>query len=265
MRQRLGQHFLRDDGVVLAMLAAVAPHKNEISVEIGPGRGVMTKALLERGDKVLAIEWDEDLANSLPGRFSEAKNLDVVHADIRTFDLIGYLAKSERGSPQYVILANLPYYLSSYFLRQVFQYRALPHAMVLLLQKEVAQRLCAQVGSSERSILSIMTQCYSNPQIILNVPKTAFTPPPKVDSAVVVFDHISTQFFNDISASDFFRVVKAGFAEKRKTILNALCGGLHLAKADVVMVLEQAGISPHVRAQDISLDQWKQLAKILKG
>ncbi len=261
MRQRLGQHFLKDQAVIEKIADSMTYKKGETIVEVGPGKGVLTAALLERGARVIAIEWDEQLAVDLIERFPDHQNLQVVQADIRSFDLIRHLKKEKIA--KYNIAANLPYYLSSFFLRQVFQYAVLPQHMVLLLQREVAERLVASPGSSDRSVLSVMTQLYSTQKIVQLVPASAFVPPPKVESAVVVFTEISNPFNSYNETKSFFRLIKAGFGAKRKTILNALSGGLHMEKSHIEQILSSIKIDPNVRAQDLTLEQWRALHQTL--
>lgn len=255
-RQKLGQHFLNDQKVLNSIVDQLPPPGEQMILEVGPGKGVMTERMLSKGYSVLAVEWDSQLAESLTSKLSDNPKLLVVQADIRTFDVVSYLESIIGPSPQFSIAANLPYYLSSFFLRQVFEWRVLPKNMVLLLQKEVAERLCAKPGQTNRSILSIMAQSYSNPRIVLSVPRSAFYPPPEVDSAVIVFDQITDQFFSAIDRKKFFQLVKAGFSGKRKTLLNSLSGGLRLDKSRVESILNSAGIDSQLRAQDISNDQW---------
>lgn len=260
-RQKLGQHFLHDTSVLDRMLDSAPCEPAQLVVEVGPGRGVLTQALLSRGDRVLAIEWDGELTDRLQVKFAGNENVTIVHADIRTFYLMQYLKMAGNVEPQYRIIANLPYYLTSYFLRQVFQYEVLPQNMTILVQKEVAERIVAPPGSSERSILSVLCQAYSEPKLLFVVPAKAFTPPPKVDSAVLQFKIISRTFFSDIDERQFFRFVKAGFSAKRKTLANALSGGLRLEKGVVEDFFKTTHIDPSQRAQDLTLDQWKKLAQ----
>lgn len=259
-RQRLGQHFLKDGAVIEQMLAVTPKRDDEIVVEIGPGQGVLTRALAARGDLVVAIEWDEELAARLAIQFRDHANVTMVQNDIRTFDLVGFLASISGGKAlHYSIIANIPYYLTSYLLRQVFELKTLPSRMTLLMQKEVAERLCAAPGASECSVLTVMVQAYCRPQIVMHVPASSFTPPPRVESAVVAFRAISSAYFDDIDQKAFFRVVKAGFGEKRKRLANALAGGLHRDKQAMDALTKTLRFAPDIRAQELSLAQWKAL------
>ncbi|MFA6082546.1 MAG: 16S rRNA (adenine(1518)-N(6)/adenine(1519)-N(6))-dimethyltransferase RsmA [Patescibacteria group bacterium] len=260
MRQKLGQHFLNDLNVIkTAVINLPKPTDDLLVVEVGPGQGVLTRELLNAGYQVLAIEWDEELLASLQAEFSGQKRLHLINADIRTFDLVKQI-KSLKFS-RYVIAANLPYYLSSYFLRSVFGYQLLPEKMVLLLQQEVAQRLAAEVGSKKRSTLSILAQSYCRPEVILSVPASSFTPPPKVTSALVEMDQIKNPFKSNEESKRFFRVVKAGFGEKRKTIINSLAGGMHLEKDEIGLMLSELKIDSTLRAEDLSIEQWRKLTQ----
>jgi len=260
MRQKLGQHFLIDTTVINDMVASLK-FDADVVVEVGPGKGVLTNELLRQGKPVVAIEWDEAMVTHLLTRFAESDNFYLVHADIRQFDLIKYLKNTFPRMKTYLIAANLPYYLTSYFVRQAFEYQVFPSQMSLLVQKEVAERIVAECHSSERSMLSVLSQTYSQPRIVRNVSRLAFNPPPEVESAVVVFDKITNPFKTREEERHYFRVVKAGFASKRKTILNAISAGLHLERREAEKLLNKVGIDSGVRAEDVSIDQWRSVDK----
>lgn len=261
MRQKLGQHFLHDQGVVEVMTGLINTSGKHLIVEIGPGTGVLTSALLNHGHLVLAIEWDTELYQRLLIKYADNSNLTLVQADIRHFNLIEKI--DQLGFNQFSIVANLPYYLSSYLFRQIFAYSRLPNRVIVLIQKEVAERISAPAGSSDRGVLSILCQLYSTPHIALEVAPTSFTPPPKVKSAVLVLENISSNLMKDISQKELMRAVKAGFGEKRKTIENSLSGGLRLSKDTVRLLLHNAHIAPDVRAQDLSVSQWLDLYRAI--
>lgn len=265
VRQRLGQHFLVDRSVIDTIVSVSSIGKHDIVVEVGPGKGILTKSLVDTGAHVIAIEWDAELAQKLLLQFKSKPNARVLNADIRTFDLMQYLHRQSGGQFSYRIVANLPYYLTSYLLRQVFSYEALPASMTLLIQREVADRIVAPAGSSDRSILSVLCQAYSDPHIVRLVSSSAFVPPPQVESAIIQFHHISRQLFTKMNEKKFFRLVKAGFSSKRKIILNSVAAGLGREKSDIAQGLEKAHILPTFRAEQLSLEQWKQLYYTLEG
>ncbi len=262
MRQRLGQHFLHDQTVIDTMIGLLKPLSDDLIVEVGSGTGVLTSALLNSGQEVLAIEWDEELYNKLANQYESNGKLTIIHADIRHLNLVQKI--DEMGLADYKIVANLPYYLTSYLFRQIFAYDRLPKQVIVLIQKEVAERVSAPVGSSRRGVLSVLCQAYGTPRIALNVPASSFTPAPKVESAVLVIDNISNAKMANIDQKEFMRVVKAGFGEKRKTIENALAGGFTLSKITIQGILQKAGIDTVLRAQNLTIEQWIRLYYAVK-
>lgn len=262
-KKSLGQHWLRDREILdeIAFLAEV--QKGDFVLEVGPGLGTLTSSLLKfsgEDGQVLAVEFDSDLAKKLPGQFP-GKNLTVVNADFLDFNLLE-LPKN------YKVCANVPYYITSKIIEKLLTSENKPSATALLIQKEVAERMVAKPG--EMSILAIASQLYAKVELGIFVPREFFTPPPKVDSQVVVL-HTRKQSlleeFNQenncqISEKEFFRVVKAGFSNKRKKIAKSLSGGLAISKERTLEILEMVGISPDVRAEDLSIRQWLELTKI---
>jgi 16S rRNA (adenine1518-N6/adenine1519-N6)-dimethyltransferase len=220
-------------------------------LEIGPGLGTLTSELLRRADSVLAVEFDQALARKLPGQFP-GKNLEVVNQDILSFDL-------NRLPAGYKVAANVPYYITSKIVQLLMTADNKPSLAVLLVQKEVAERLAAAPG--DMSILAISAQLYADVHLGDVVPAELFTPPPKVDSQVVVLRTREQPLFTDIAEKEYFRVVKAGFSAKRKKLRSSLSGGLGISKEDVATLLASADVSPDVRAEDLTLEQWYRLAK----
>lgn len=247
----LGQHWLRDRDV-LAHIADCAQLTPEDTVlEIGPGLGTLTSELLRRSKSVLAVEFDAELARKLPGQFP-GKDLTVVQSDILSFDLSSLPAG-------YKVVANVPYYITSKIVQLLLTADNKPSVAVLLVQKEVAERLAARPG--DMSILAISAQLFADVSLGEIVKAAKFTPPPKVDSQVVVLQTRSTPFLTDVSEKDFFRVVKAGFSAKRKMLRSSLSGGLDISKQQVETLLATASIPSNVRAESLSLTQWQTLAR----
>jgi 16S rRNA (adenine1518-N6/adenine1519-N6)-dimethyltransferase len=249
----LGQHWLKDR-TVLAHIADVAELTSDDTVlEIGPGLGTLTSELLRRASKVIAVEFDADLARKLPDQFP-GTNLEVVTSDILSFDL--------STLPQnYAVVANVPYYITSKIIQLLMTAENKPRIAVLLVQKEVAQRLAAHPGAM--SILAVSAQLFADVSLGNLVPASYFTPPPKVDSQVVILRTRTHSLLTDISEKDLFRVVKAGFSSKRKKLRSSLAGGLTLLKSDVEDLLMQADINPDMRAEALSLDDWIRLTRIV--
>jgi 16S rRNA (adenine1518-N6/adenine1519-N6)-dimethyltransferase len=250
-KKSLGQHWLRDRETLAYIADQADLSADDTVLEIGPGLGTLTSELLRRCKKVVAVEFDEDLARKLPAQFP-GKNLEVVHSDILKFDL----SQLPAG---YKVVANVPYYITSKIVQLLMTAENKPSRTVLLVQKEVAQRLAAKPG--DMSILAISAQIYAEVTLGSIVPAALFTPPPKVDSAVVTLITRPRPLLADVSEKDFFRVVKAGFSAKRKKLRSALAGGLGADKQEVEELLKSANTSPDARAEMLALRDWAALAK----
>jgi 16S rRNA (adenine1518-N6/adenine1519-N6)-dimethyltransferase len=247
--KKLGQHWLTDELSLHSMLVAASVQPEDAVLEIGPGLGSLTTLLVDSADKVIAVEFDEELARGLAKRVP-ADNLQVVRQDILRFDLTALPV-------DYKVVANIPYYLTSKLVRVLSESTNPPAVAALLVQKEVAERLAAQPG--QLSILGVTSQYFWEVSLDIVVKAELFTPPPKVDSQIVVLRRRTTPLFPDVDSREFFRIVKAGFGEKRKTLLNSLSSGLHLDKTEVSNWLESAGINPQLRAQALMLEDWHKL------
>lgn len=254
----LGQHWLKDPDV-LADIADVADLTPEDTVlEVGPGLGTLTSRLLARVGRVVAVEFDDNLARKLPGQFP-GKNLEVINQDILKFN-------TSALPRDYKAVANVPYYITSKIIKHLSESSNPPITMVLLVQKEVAERLAAQPG--DYSILAVSAQIYYRVELGQVVAAELFTPPPKVHSQVVVMHRLDSPLVAVAERDNFFHLVKAGFSAKRKKLRSSLAGGLHLDKTVVESLLADAQIPADARAEDLSIDQWLTLLKkydIMKG
>jgi len=248
-KKALGQHWLHDRPSLEAMVEAAGISPDDTVLEIGPGLGTLTELLVEKASQVVAVEYDKQLAKELPERVP-AGNLRVVHQDILTFDLTSL-------PPDYKLCANIPYYLTSNLIRVIMESPNPPTIAALLVQKEVAERVNATPG--KMSILSVTAQFHWQISLGREVPARLFTPPPKVDSQILVLKRRNQSLFSDVNPTAFFRLVKAGFSQRRKTLLNSLSAGLQLDKNAVKHLCESAGIKPGRRAQTLSLDEWHDL------
>lgn len=247
-KKSLGQHWLKDESTLRYICDAAKLSPDDTVLEIGPGTGALTVKLLETGVRIVAVEKDEELAAKLKLR----QNLTVVAGDILRFDL--------SNLPQnYKVVANIPYYLTSNLIRVLSENPNPPSLMVLLVQKEVAERLCANPGAM--SLLSVSAQLFYDCQAGQVVPAELFEPAPKVDSRVVIMARHSKPLFEDLDTKQFFRVVKAGFSERRKKLRSSLSGGLGITKEEADRVLIKADIGPDARAQELSLEQWCRLSQ----
>lgn len=248
-KKSLGQHWLKDRDVLAHVADCAELEAEDTVLEIGPGLGTLTSELLRRSKKVIAVEFDEDLARKLPAQFP-GKDLEVVQSDILSFDLSNLPAG-------YKVVANVPYYITSKIVQLLMTAQNKPEIAVLLVQKEVAERLAARPG--DMSILAVSAQLFAEVTLGDVVPAELFTPPPKVDSQVVILKTREQPFLQGISEKDFFRMVKAGFSAKRKMLRSSLSGGLGISKADAEVLLKKAGIEPDNRAENLSLNDWVQL------
>lgn len=245
----LGQHWLTDRFILGEIADAADIQASDTVLEIGPGLGTLTSELLGRAKEVIAVEFDGELARKLPGQFP-GKNLTVKNEDILAFDL-------DSLPKDYVVVANVPYYITSKIVQKLMTASNKPRIAVLLVQKEVAQRIAAEAGAM--SILAISAQVYAEASLGIEVPKEFFTPPPKVDSQVVILETRVAPLVAPQHEKAFLQLVKAGFAEKRKKLRSSLAGGLQLSKLDVETLLEKAGIPLDARPQELSIDDWRRL------
>ena len=248
-KKALGQHWLKDEAILQEIVDASEITAGEHVLEIGPGLGTLTSKIADAGADVIALEFDQDLIKGLNIRFINTSQVKIVEGDIRTFNF------SELPN-DYKIVANIPYYLTSHLIRSISETSNPPSLAVLLIQKEVAERLCAEPG--QMSILAITAQFYFECDLDIEVPAKFFTPPPKVDSQVVVLRRRAEKLFN-VDEKAFFKLVKAGFSEKRKTLRNSLSGGLGLSKDDAVALLQKGSVDATLRAQALTLDDWHKL------
>jgi 16S rRNA (adenine1518-N6/adenine1519-N6)-dimethyltransferase len=254
-KKELGQHWLTDRSILGDVADAGGIEQKDTVLEIGPGLGTLTSELLRRAWKVVAVEFDTDLAAKLPGQFP-GKNLSVLNEDILSFDLGSLPA-------DYVVVANVPYYITSKIVQKLMTADNPPRIAVLLVQKEVAQRIAAEPG--DMSILAVSAQVFAEATLDIEVSRDFFTPPPKVDSQVIVLERRAEPLVKATDQPEFFRVVKAGFSAKRKKLRSSLSGGLAVSKPEAESLLGQAGISADLRAEDLSIEQWKQLTRVVNG
>lgn len=247
----LGQHWLTDRSILADIADEILIEKTDTVLEIGPGLGTLTSELLRRAGQVVAVEFDAELASKLPGQFP-GTNLQVVNADILQYDL----AKLPSG---YLVVANVPYYITSKIVEKLLTASNKPRAIVLLVQQEVAERIAAPKG--ELSLLGLSAQIYANVRLGTLVPREYFTPPPKVDSQVAILELRDEPLVSSIDERAFWRVAKAGFANKRKMLRSSIAAGLAIPKPAAEELLRHANIDPNLRAQDLSIDDWLRLAK----
>lgn len=262
MGARLGQHFLRAAWVAEAVVTAAHIRRGDTVLEIGPGEGALTQFLLaSSAARVIVVEKDSALVEHLRTRFADAvsaERLTIVASDIRdvTPEQLGLRPRA------YVLAANIPYYITGEIIRTFLTAQAQPRSMALLIQKEVAERIAR---NPKESILSLSVKAYGTPKLECTVPKRAFKPAPKVDSAVLSISNISRAFFKEIDEHDFFTIVKTGFSSKRKLLLgNFKTAGFFNPELHGV-AFHRCDVPPKSRAEDVTLAQWQCLTQQLGG
>ena len=258
-RKELGQNFLFDPQVLDAIADCGKLNQSDTVLEIGPGLGTLTSRLCQRASRVVAVEFDKTLADQLRDNVAKLspdgdapQNLFLYNQDFLQFDL----SQLPHG---YKVVANIPYNITSKIIQKLWTDGNQPDLAVLLVQREVAERLAAQPG--KLSVLAISAQVFADVSLGLVVPADMFTPAPKVDSQVVIMRRRSEQLVDDEHLKQFFYVVKAGFSEKRKKLRSSLAVGLRTNKSEAERLLAEAGVDPNKRAQELSMDDWKRLAK----
>jgi 16S rRNA (adenine1518-N6/adenine1519-N6)-dimethyltransferase len=256
-RQALGQHFLRDAGIARAIVDLVAPTAADLAVEIGPGEGALTSELARRAGRVIALEVDPVLVARLRPRFP---GVEIVEADARGWDY-GTLAAPPGG--RVLVVGNLPYSVGKPILAALVAARTAIDTMALMLQREVAERVAAAPGSRVYGSLSVLTQIYCDVALALRAPAGAFRPPPKVESAVVRLDVLSSPRVDLTDERRFHVIVRAAFAQRRKMLANALAAGLGRRIEDLRAAIESAGIDPSRRAETLTISEFAALTSRL--
>jgi 16S rRNA (adenine1518-N6/adenine1519-N6)-dimethyltransferase len=249
-KKHLGQNFLKSKKAIHTMILGSHLSAKDVVIEVGPGKGALTEALVEAGCSVIAYEKDKELIPFLEEMFAEKKNFKLIEDDILNFDSSKY--------KKYKVVANIPYYITGAILEMFLSAGFPPSEMTLLVQKEVAERVVAR--DKKESILSISVKAYGIPSILMKVSKHYFSPAPKVDSSILHIDSISKDFFKNFSEESFFKVVKKSFQFKRKNIFNNLKGSFSNASD----ILDELGIPKTVRAEDLSLEIFALLTQKLK-
>lgn len=285
-KKGLGQNFLVDRISLEKIVEAAELTHDDFVVEVGPGVGTLTQELVDRAGEVIAIEMDEKLAellncsivqllttpkpllgkegNNAAMKQSSNEKVKIISADILKLNLNEVI-----GDRPYKVVANIPYYITSKIIQLFLSREHKPEIIILLVQKEVAERVCAKPG--EMSVLAASVQLYGRPEIVDIVPKESFFPSPKVDSAILKIANIHTPTFSPllrgsiegVEEKAFFRAVHIGFSSKRKTLLNNLSNGYRLDRKTVSGILNEVGLKDNSRAQELSIDEWKRLAEAI--
>ncbi len=257
----LGQNFLINPSVCPRMADAAVSSDNVGVIEIGPGIGVLTNELLKRAKKVVAVELDKRLLPVLEETLGEYDNLKVINADVMELDL-HKLIKDEFGGMEVAVCANLPYYITSPVIMKLLEDRLPVKTITVMVQKEAAQRLCAQPGTRDSSAITAAVRYYCDPELLFHVSAGSFMPAPKVDSAVIQLTLREPQV-QPKSEELFFKVIKAAFAQRRKTVLNSISSSLSLDKNEVSDILNIAGVEQNARAERLTLQNFSDISDVL--
>jgi 16S rRNA (adenine1518-N6/adenine1519-N6)-dimethyltransferase len=258
----LGQHFLRDGAAARRIVELVGPTPRDLVVEIGPGRGALTEHLARAGGHLLALEVDSSLAVRLNARFALSPHVEIRPADARSFDYAGLRDLQPHPAGRVLVVGNLPYSVGKPILMALVEAGRAIDEMALMLQKEVAERIAAGPGSKVYGALSVLTQIACDVTLAFAVPPGAFSPPPKVDSAVI---HLRVRSRPPVAIADpgrFTAVVRAAFGQRRKNLANALAAGLGLSVDRARALVASAGIDPGRRAETLSLSEFAGLAEV---
>ncbi len=257
-KKSLGQHFLRSKTALGQIADASSLSSEDLVLEIGPGEGALTEVLLASGATVVAVETDKRAIVVLGERFAEAikkKQLLLIEGDIRNKETQEKLfEESNLGTCAYKLVANIPYYITGYLFRLFLEILRQPTLMVFLVQKEVAQQIVAKNG--KEGVLSLSVKAFGTPRLVANVKREAFSPPPKVDSAIIAIEHINHSRLASVSTEQYFKVVKAGLGSKRKMLLGNLAQSLHIPKPQLSEIFTELGIPLSIRGEDLHIDEW---------
>lgn len=259
-RKGLGQHYLTDANILAAIVAAAELPPDAVVIEVGPGPGTLTAALLPHVGRLIAIELDDHLAPMLVEHFRDWPAFHLIHADALEVTPRQAL-ETTGGLAPYFVVANLPYYITSPLLRHFLEADLPPARSVVMVQMDVAQRIAAQ--PPEMSLLAVAVQVYARPTLVRRLPPGAFIPPPKVDSAVLRLDPHPSPLVSPEQRQGFFALVRAGYGQKRKTLRNSLAAGMGLPSQTIEAALYAAGLNPQQRAQELSIADWLRLLTVM--
>ena len=251
--KRLGQNFLGDPYTLEKIVRAAEIQPTDTVLEIGPGLGSLTRYLAASALKVVAVELDDKLFPPLEAVIAPYRNIYLVHGDMLKIEPEEIIEQ-----PEYLVVANIPYYITSALIRHLLESNPKPRRIVLTIQKEVAERICA--GPGDMSLLALSVQVYGQPRIATQIPAGAFFPAPKVDSSVLVVDIFSVPRVEEHLLDVFLQLIKAGFSQKRKKLRNSISAGMHQSPVEAEKMLHAADIDPQRRAETLSLEEWGKLS-----
>lgn len=260
--KRLGQNFLISEATVDNIISGAGVTSEDVILEIGPGIGVMTRSMAQVAKRVVAVEIDRSLEPVLNDTLSDLDNVTVVYQDILKVDLEALFQEYFEGKKPKVI-ANLPYYITTPIIMNFLENEIPVSDIVVMVQKEVAERIAAKPGTKEYGVLSLAVQYYCETRLLTKVPRGCFMPPPNVDSAVIEL-HIKEE--QDVQAEDralFFKTIRGAFSKRRKTLINAMVGEVPLGKEGLLMAMEEVGIDPMRRGETLTIHEFAALSNAI--
>ena len=263
LTKSLGQNFLTDKNIIDNIIEASNIGENDLVIEIGPGIGVITKEAAAKAGSVIAVEIDKNLIPILQETLADETNVKIINRDILKTDLTAVIEDEKKNFPQMEsvrIIGNLPYYITTPIIMKLLEDGVPADSITVMMQKEVADRIKAAPGNKERGALSVAVQYYCQVVKVTDVPKEVFVPAPKVDSTVLRLDIRKEKPVELKDDKLFFKAVKSGFAQRRKTLLNSLASGTGLGKDKIGQILEEAGIDPGRRAETLDIDEFAKIA-----
>jgi 16S rRNA (adenine1518-N6/adenine1519-N6)-dimethyltransferase len=252
----LGQNFLQDESAFETIISAAEIQTMDTVLEIGPGLGSLTRYLAASAQSVVAVELDSNLLAPLKAVLAPYQNIRFVQGDILDLPIHDLIKTND-----YLVVANIPYYITSAVIRHLLENEVKPRRIVLTVQKEVAERICAKPG--DMSLLALSVQVYGNPRLVVRIPAEAFFPAPKVDSAVLSIDILPQPQIKSGNLKTFFKLIKAGFSQKRKTLRNSLSAGMHISPTAAEELLTKATIDSKRRAETLSIAEWERLCETI--
>ena len=256
--KKLGQNFLINESIIYDIVKKANVTKEDVVIEIGPGLGSLTKELINNAKKVIAIELDPNMIDILKSRFGRFDNFEVIYGDVLKIDLEELI----KGYDSVKVVANLPYYITTPIIMKLLEDKLKIKSITVMVQKEVGERICATHKDKEYGAITVSVQYYSEPQIIIDVPKENFLPAPEVDSCVIRLDMREKPLVSLKDEKLFFRLVKGAFTQRRKTINNSLtCSGK--SKEEIIAALNKLGIDSKLRAENLSIQQYADIANTL--
>jgi len=253
-KKSLGQNFLIDEDALDKIVDAADLYDGDYVVEVGPGTGFLTERLIQKVKKVTAVELDLNMVDILQKQFALTDNFEIIHSDILKIPV------EDIAHEHYKVVANIPYYITSPVVRHFLQGAIRPKLIVILVQKEVAEKICGMTG---RSFFTVETEVQAHAEYIATIPASSFYPAPKVDSAILRLTVYSEPKIPKGELQNFLHIVKFGFSQKRKKLSNSLGAGLHIKPAEAREFMEKAGILSEVRAEDLSIEDWRRLVEVI--